>query len=435
MGIKNKLVSKARQLLPEKSMKVLEETYRKNRVKLVSLSYGFPAKHLRIIAITGTNGKTTTACFINEILKKAGYKTALFSTAIIEIDNQKHINDLNATVGTVGQMQKFFKLAKQAKVDFVILEATSHALSQHKLDGVPIELAIMTNLTQDHLDYHKTMENYAAAKGKLFAIKPRYIVLNRDDSWFDFFNQYPAGEQKITYGTDEKSDARIEDVKLYRNGSEAKMVIDHQIKLNVTSSMPGKYNVYNMAAAVAATYLLGLKMSDIVNGVANLKGVPGRFERVVDGLNYDIIVDYAHTPDAFEKVLAAARSFTKNRLMIVFGATGDRDKTKRPIMGKIASDLTDRIFLTDEESYNEDPNEIREMIYSGIKRAKGEAKTAIIPDRRKAIKKAISIAVPGDTIIVTGMGHEKYRIINGKRIPWNDGDVIKNLLREKNIIK
>ncbi len=416
--------------MPSGAVRKLEEGYRKSRVRLVSAQYGNPAKSLRVIAATGTNGKTTTLSYVNEILKEAGYKTAMFTTATIEIDGDRKINDLNATVALTAQMQKFFKQAKKAKVDYTLLEVTSHALDQHKLDGVPIHLAIMTNLTQDHLDYHKTMDNYAAAKAKLFKLHPDFIVLNRDDEWFDYYDQFPAAAQKITYGKHDEAEAKIEYTKLYRKGSEATVVIDHQTKLELATALPGEFNIYNMTAAAAATYLLGVSVTDIVEGAANLEAVPGRFERVVEGMDYDVIVDYAHTPDGLEKFLTAAKAITKNRVILVFGATGDRDKIKRPIMGEIAARLADRIFVTDEESYTEDPAAIRAEVMQGIETAKGTAKTTEIADRRDAIKKALDVAKKGDTVLITGMGHEKYRIENGKKIPWNDADVVREILEK-----
>ena len=431
MSIKQKLVKSIRGTLPKGAVRDIEEIYRRTRVKAVSARYGNPARDLRVIAVTGTNGKTTTINYINEILKEAGLTTAMFSTAVIEVAGERQLNDLNATVGSTARMQRFFRDAKKAKVDYVVLEITSHALHQHKLATVPIEVAIMTNLTQDHLDYHKTMDEYAKAKSKLFANEPRFIVLNRDDEWFDYFDKFPAGSQKITYGTHEEAEARIDKVKLYRKGSEARVVIDHQTKLDLATALPGKFNVYNMTAAAATAYVLGVKRSDIVEGVANLEGVPGRFERVVEGKDYDVIVDYAHTPDALEKLLEAAKSTTKNRVILVFGACGDRDKTKRPIMGEIAARLADRIILTDEESYNEDPETIRRMIYEGIEQGSGTGKTTEIADRREAIKKALDIATKGDTILVTGMGHEVFRIVNGEKLPWNDGDIVRELLGEQ----
>lgn len=429
--MKRELVRGVRKVLPAQAVHVVEEAYRKGRVQLLSARYGYPAKGLRVIAVTGTNGKTTTVNFINEILKEAGMKTAMFSTAVIEIAGNKRLNDMNVTVALTQQMQEFFRDAKRANVDFVVLEVTSHALDQHKLAGVPIEVAVMTNLTQDHLDYHKTMEQYAHAKGRLFASNPKYIVLNRDDEWFDFFNKYQPELQKITYGQHDEAEARIDYVKLYRKGSEATVVIDHQTKLDLATALPGKFNVYNMTAAATTAYLLGVRLKDIVEGVANLEGVPGRFEHVSEGQDFDVIVDYAHTPDALEKLLDAAKSITKNRVILVFGATGDRDKDKRPIMGEIAARLADRIILTDEESYNENPQQIRNHVRNGIEAAGGDGKLTEVADRKEAIEKALSIAKKGDTILVTGMGHEQFRIVNGERLPWNDAKIIREILATK----
>lgn len=287
----------------------------------------------------------------------------------------------------------------------MVLEVSSHALQQHKLDTVKFTAAVMTNLTQDHLDYHHSMEEYAAVKGKLFAHEPDYIVLNRDDEWFDFYNKFTAKSHKITYGTHGDAEAKIEHVKLYKRGSEATVVIDGQTKLELATAMPGKYNVYNMTAAVSLAYLLGIDLKHIIEGVANLESIPGRYERAVEGLGFDAIVDYAHTPDGLEKVLEAARSITKNRLILVLGIDGDRDQSKRPIMGEIAAKMTDRIILTDLESHYEDPASIRAMLFEGIERAGGAAKTTEIGDRREAIKKALSIAKKGDTVLLLSLIH------------------------------
>ena len=430
MSTKQKLVTIVRKVAPKKTVRQLEESYRKGRIRLVSARYGNPAKSLRVIAVTGTNGKTTTVNYINEILKEAGLRTAMFSTAVIEIDGDRKRNELNMTVADTAVMQRFLRSAKRAKVDYVVLEITSIALQQHKLDGVPILAAVMTNLTQDHLDAHGTMQAYAEAKGKLFALSPEYIVLNRDDEWFDFFDQFPANSHKITYGKHDDAEAKIVYTKLYRKGSEATVVIDHQTKLDLATALPGEYNIYNMTAAATVSYLLGVKLDNIIEGVANLEEVPGRFERVEIGKEYDVIVDYAHTPDGLEKFLTAAKAITKHRVILVFGATGDRDKIKRPIMGEVATKFADRIILTDEESYNEDPDIIRKMVMEGIESAGGNAKTTEIADRREAIKKALSVAKKGDIVVITGMGHEQFRIVNGERIPWNDAEVVKELSQE-----
>ena len=426
--MKQQIVTSIRKILPRPLVKMVEYSYRKLRAKIIAFRYGNPARALKVIAVTGTNGKTTTVQYMNEILKEAGHKTAMFSTSTIEIAGQREANESHMTVGSVAQMQQFFAKAKKAKVNYVVMEFASHAIDQHKLDGVPILMAIMTNLTQDHLDYHGTMKNYAAVKAKLFALQPKYIVLNRDDSWFDYYNNYSASDQKITYGQHEDAETRIEYIKMYRKGSEANILIDHQTKLELATALPGEFNVYNMTAAVAGAYLLGVSIDDITEGVANLEAVPGRYEYVANNRGHDIVVDYAHTPDGLEKLLQSARKLTKNRVILVFGATGDRDKDKRPTMGEIAAEYADRIMLTDEENYTEDAAGIRADVYKGIEAARGEPKTLELADRRAAIEKALSIATKGDTVLITGLGHQTSRIVDGTSIQWSEVAVIKDIL-------
>lgn len=432
MSIKNNLTKTARKVLPKSALVGLEKSYRKSRAKIISARFGNPARDLRVIAVTGTNGKTTTVNFLNEILKEASYRTAMFSTANIEIAGKQTVNDTNSTTATVARLQKFFRDAKKADVEFALIEATSHALDQYKFEGVPIEMAIMTNLTQDHLDYHKTMENYASAKAKLFEMNPNFVVLNADDEWFDYFNNFATESQKITYGERESADVKIEKFKLYKKGSEANLRIDNNVKLEIATNLPGEFNIYNMTAAAAGAYLLGISLKDIQEGIANLEGVSGRFEYATPGLPFDTIVDYAHTPDALEKLLKSAKEISKNRTILVFGACGDRDREKRPIMGKIAQDLADRIIITDEENYTEDATQIREEIISGIskKNDKLPANIQEIPDRKEAIRKALQIAGKGDIVLITGLGHEVYRVIDGEKTPWNDTQIVREIAQE-----
>lgn len=432
MSIKNNLTKTARKVLPKSALVGLEKSYRKSRAKIISARFGNPARDLRVIAVTGTNGKTTTVNFLNEILKEAGYRTAMFSTANIEIAGEQTVNDTNSTTATVARLQKFFRDAKKADVEFALIEATSHALDQYKFEGIPIEMAIMTNLTQDHLDYHKTMENYAAAKAKLFEMNPNLVVLNADDEWFDYFNNFAAESQKITYGEGESADVKIENFKLYKKGSEANLRIDNNVELEIATNLPGEFNIYNMTAAAAGAYLLGISLKDIQEGIANLEGVSGRFEYATPGLPFDTIVDYAHTPDALEKLLKSAKEISKNRTILVFGACGDRDREKRPIMGKIAQNLADRIIITDEENYTEDATQIREEIISGIskKNDKLPANIQEIPDRKEAIRKALQIAGKGDIVLITGLGHEVYRVIDGEKTPWNDTQIVREIAQE-----
>ena len=401
MSIKNKLAKIARNTLPKGALKVVEKDYRKMRAKVVATRYGNPARKLRVIAATGTNGKTTTINFLNEILKEAGYKTAMFSTANIEIANNKLVNDTNSTTATVSRLQKFFTDASKANVEFALVEATSHALDQYKFAGVEFEMAS----------------------------QPKFIILNSDDEWFEYFNKFKASEQKITYGLDENAEVRITAATLYKKGSEAKIIIDNNVNLEVATNLPGKFNIYNMTAAISAAYLLGISLEDIQNGIANLESISGRFERAVEGLPFEVIIDYAHTPDGLEKLLEASKNITKGRTILVFGACGDRDRAKRPIMGEIAKKLADRVILTDEENYTESAEQIREEIKSGMGK-KLPASVEEIPDRRKAIEKALRIAGKGDTILITGLGHEVFRIIDGKKVPWNDSEIAREIATE-----
>lgn len=423
------IVKRAAARLPKGWRSRLVNGFHFTEAVAANVRYNFPARGMTVIAITGTNGKTTTASFAASILKTAGYKVGVCTTAYFEIDGERIPNQLNATVSHPKVLQQLIKRMQRAGVTHLVLEVTSHALDQYRTWGIPTTVAVMTNLTQDHLDYHGTMERYAGSKAKLFSGSPRFIVLNHDDAWFSYFNQFGAGELKMTYGANEQAECRIVHASLKKSGSEASLNIDHQTELTLAVGLPGKFNVYNAAAAAAACYLLQLPLEAITGGIAAVEGVPGRLERVDTETPYDVIVDYAHTPDALQQVLGTMKHITKGRVILVFGACGDRDQGKRPIMGRIAAELADRIFVTDEESYGEDPVAIRRMIMDGIREGGAEAKTDEIADRREAIAKAVSTARKGDVVLLTGLGHEQFRIENGKKIPWNDAVVVKELTR------
>lgn len=425
------LKSKVKQIIPKRHLKKIANYYHFGEAVAANLRYGFPARSMKVIMITGTNGKTTTAAYLASILKETGYKVGVSSTAFYQIGDTVIPNEENMTTDNVFKVQALIQKIKKAKCDYLIMETTSHALEQHRVLGIPCEVAVMTNLTQDHLDYHGTIENYAAAKAKLFAREPRYIVLNRDDKWFDYFNEFNAGEQKMNYGTHEEAESRITKAKLKKTGTDFVIEFDHTTDVAASTKLAGKFNVYNATAAATAAYLMNIPVSKIAKGISLLEGVSGRLEYVKEGQSFEVVVDYAHSPDALQNVLESLKSLTKNRLILVFGACGDRDRGKRPMMGEIASKLADRIVLTDEENYTEDAAQIRKEIFKGIKKANGEAKTNEIPDRRDAIQKAIDIARSGDIIAITGMGHEKFRIIDGKKIPWNDAEEASKIVQNK----
>lgn len=377
--------------------------------------------------ITGTNGKTTTAHLLFSILRTAGYGVGLSSTAEFRINEQVEANTTNMTVVDPVQLRRQLAQFKAHAVDFVILEATSQALDQHRLWGIPCEVAIMTNLTQDHLDYHKTMENYAAAKAKLWDLEPRISVLNSDDSWFDYFRKVATGKV-LTYG-EKKADIRFVDYKPQPTTARFTLKLPDE-SVVVRTHLVGEYNAYNATAAATAAFALGISDEHIEEGIEALEGVSGRLQEVPVGKPYRVIVDYAHTPDGLEQLLKASHTMSKGKTWLVFGACGDRDKTKRPIMGEIAGKLADRIVVTDEESYSEDPAQIRKAIIQGVAKVKKATETMVeIGDRKEAIAYALKHAQKGDLILITGLGHEQFRVEQGKRIPWNDTEVVQKLLK------
>ncbi len=414
-----------RKVLPSKVLRGVETEYRLARASYANARFNWPARGMRVIMITGTNGKTTTAHFLFSILRAAGYSVGLLSTAEFRIDGRVEANETNMTAIEPVEFRRKLSEMKAHNVDFVILEATSIALDQHRLHGVPCEVAIMTNLTQDHLDYHKTMENYAAAKAKLWELEPSISVLNADDEWFDYYKKVATGKLE-TYGKKD-GDVKFADYKTDKTKARFALKLPSG-KIVVSSQLSGEYNAYNATAAATAAHALGVSSEDIEEGIEKLETIPGRLQFVDTKKPYKVIVDYAHTPDGLEQLLKSARQMTDGQIWLVFGSCGDRDKSKRPIMGEIAGKLADKIVLTDEESYSEDPQAIIDEIKPGILKVKDAGKKlTIVLDRKKAIKYALDNANKDDLILITGLGHEQFRIQNGKKTSWNDADVVVGL--------
>jgi UDP-N-acetylmuramoyl-L-alanyl-D-glutamate--2,6-diaminopimelate ligase len=415
-------------LLPRKVRQPILNVYHLLVAVAANLRYGFPAKNVKVVMITGTNGKTSVATLVAGMLENAGRTVGINTTAYYRIAGETIPKKSSRTVEDMFVLHAMFAKMKKAGCEFIVLEATSQALDQNRLWGVPCDVAVMTNLTQDHLDYHGTMERYAAAKAKLFRRGPRFILLNRDDEWFTFFNERAAAKtRKISYGEHKDADAQIANINTRRDGSDFTLRLDGQ-KLRLRTKLPGKFNVYNATAAALVGHVEGLTNEEIAQGLTSVGAVPGRLERVDAGQPFEVVVDYAHSPDALKNVLSALRQLTKGKLLLVFGATGDRDRTKRPIMGEIAAEYADRIFVTDEETYTEDGAAIRAAIIEGVKSADAEGKTTEIADRREAIAAAFTEAKTGDTVVLTGLGHETTRNMGGKAIQWNDTDVARDIL-------
>jgi len=421
--------SAVRKVVPKSTVKHLEESFRKNRSTAMNLAYGRPANKLRVISVTGTNGKTTTCNYINDILKASGKKTALYTTAVIEINGKRTSNTTHTTVPRARQLMSFFRSAKKQKVDFVILEVTSHALHQHKVLNIPIEVAIMTNISRDHLDYHGTMEAYTQAKARLFNsyMRPKVSILNHDDGYYDYYAFQAKGEV-LTYGQHQSSSYKISKIQTNSEGGNFVLACKEG-KVAVKIPQTGVFNIYNATAAIAACVSVGINFKKVVESAKNLVDVPGRLEKVSSGTPYQIVIDYAHAPDALKNVLLTMKN-KEGKLWLVFGATGDRDKDKRPEMGAVAAEFANFIVLTDEETYTEDGENIRAMVREGIEKKGGKEKMVEIPDRREAIKYAMSKAKKGDTVLITGLGHQNSRIMGKTTLPWVESEVVLDILKE-----
>ncbi len=419
----------ARKVIPKRAVKVMETGYRKARGQFWQARHGYPGKYLNIIAITGTNGKTTTSSYVNSVLKAAGLTTAVYTTAYYEINGHITPNRTHMTVTSQRSVQAFLLKALKAKTDWVIIEVTSHALHQGRVAGIRPLIGIVTNVTQDHLDYHGDMMNYAEAKKLLFTrYGAKTAILNRDDEWYSLFAEDNPVARQISYGQNKLADIRLTKIKSVANGSDFEIIINDK-KYSFNTSLLGEFNVYNAMCAISVGYRLDLDMNDIQKGVSDLESVPGRMEEINEGQEFTVLVDFAYTPDALQNALKALKPMTKGKLSIVFGATGDRDATKRPAMGEVVGKLADRIYLTDDETYTEDPKSIREAVYEGIKKAKATKKTQVVDDRLEAIKLAFSEASRGDIVLLTGIGHENYRNMGGKKIVWDERQIARRLLK------
>ena len=390
---------------------------------------GFPAREMKVIGVTGTNGKTTTATMIYTMLADAGYKVGLMTTVSYGVNGDVRPNTHMTTV-PIPLLMKRLKWMQAHDIEWLVLETSSHALAQYRVWGIPYSVAVWTNLTHEHLDYHKTFERYRAAKVRLFQWTARNRkglqtgIVNADDpSWTYFAGAVPNA---VSYGLT-AGDVRATNIKSTNHGS-AFTVTYEDMKLQVHIDVPGEFNVANALAAVAAGATVGLDDQQIVHGLVAFHGVAGRMEVIDAGQKFAVLVDYAVTPDALEKALQTLRQTTKGKIHLVFGATGDRDKSKRPVMGEIAAHNADSIYLTDDETYTEDPDTIRKAVYQGIQLAKGAKKTEVVADRRKAIAAALHAAKPGDAVLITGMGHESVRNMGGKDIPWDERQIVRELL-------
>lgn len=382
---------------------------------IASVIYGFPAKKLKVIGVTGTDGKTTTVQMIYEILTASGAKAAAISSIQAVIGDKTFDTGFHVTTPSAFALQKLLKDTVDAGCQFAILEVTSHGLDQNRVALIPFEVGVLTNISSEHLDYHKTFENYLEAKSKLFK-RSKLSILNADDESFSFFKKTAKGKI-VTYGVKNKADFTLNNFAL-------------RLKIS------GEYNYYNALAAAALSKNLGINDNLIRKVLENFTNLTGRMEEVKNNLGIKIYIDFAHTPNALEqalKTLRSALSSQNSALISVFGAAGERDKLKRPLMGTVSARLANITIITSEDPRSEDPAIIAEQIFEGFKKRGGKlGKNVFIEtDRGKAIKLAVKMAKEGDIVAIFGKGAEKSMAYNGKEFPWSDKEEVIKVLEKK----
>ncbi len=417
--------------LPQGVSLLVAENTRLTLAALANMWYQFPDRKMRIIGVTGTNGKTTTTHLIKWVLEQQGYATGLVGT-IHNVAGKLDTGSTNTTPESLELFALFDEMVKSG-CKYGVMEVSSHALKQGRVSACRFAAGVFTNLTQDHLDYHLTFEDYLYSKTKLFAMLkqqtdfPAYGVVNLDDhAASNFVNA--ANVPIWTYGIEEDADVQAKDFHLTASGTE--LTVSYGGKEYVAKiPLIGKFNIYNALAAVTTLLAEGIAMEDVLSALATAPQVPGRFELVDCGQDFAVVVDYAHTPDGLENVLSTAREITHGRVISVFGCGGDRDKTKRPIMGEIGGRYSDFAIITSDNPRTENPYAILEQVVAGI--TKVSDRYLVEESRGAAIAKAIAMAESGDLIMIAGKGHENYQLVNGVTLHFDDREEARKYLEER----
>ncbi|MEK6715258.1 MAG: UDP-N-acetylmuramoyl-L-alanyl-D-glutamate--2,6-diaminopimelate ligase [Candidatus Omnitrophota bacterium] len=393
--------------------------------KLAAKFYGYPSRIVKCIGVTGTNGKTTITYILENILKQAGFNCGVIGTVNYHF-NDKIIPASNTTPNPI-ILESLLSEMRVSGVNYCALEVSSHSLEQQRVAGIDFRYAIFTNLASDHLDYHGNRLYYFAAKAKLFKMlnKQAHAIINIDDEHGIKLLKNTSA-RVITYGIDNNSDVRAQDLKLASCGTEFK-VTTAKGEFNIKTKLIGKHNVYNILSAIAVTSVENISLENIVKGIESLEKVSGRLEKVEGDYPFSIFVDYAHTEDALKNVLISLSKIKHNKIIVVFGCGGDRDRSKRPKMGYTASTLSDFVIVTSDNPRSEDPDKIIDEIISSIKKEN----FTVIPDRHSAIEKALFMADMGDIVLIAGKGHEQYQIFKDKIIHFDDYKTAKDILEKR----
>lgn len=432
-----------------------------------TIRYKFPARGMLVIGVTGTKGKTTTCHFITSILEEAGYTVGMATTTTFKVAERTWVNETNKSSIPARDLQELLATMREAHCNALVLEVTSHALDQNRLWGIPFKFAAFTNLTHDHLDYHKTMEEYRDTKLKLFKLpRLKVTVVNGDAEDATTFLEESTAPKRLSVST--QTDQTLPNAtdhlfasRVSANSSSASFTMEYaDEREKVQLQLPGRFNIENALVAAGIAVNLNLKLTTVAAGLEKLERVPGRVERIETRKGFTVIIDYAHTPDSLEKLYATLRPDVRGRMIAVFGCTGDRDKTKRSIMGSIAARFCDQVILTEDEPYTEDSKAIIEEIAKGVPRGRTLFKASReqlikqpkppilkkpedesgeniwwfkIPDRAEAIKTAILRGKLDDVILITGMGAQTRRMVGNELQPWSDRETILKVLTEANL--
>lgn len=417
--------------LPTEIVQVIVPDTRRAVALVADRFYDSPTRDVKVIAVTGTNGKTTTTHLIDRILRDQHKQTGLIGTIHMRIGD--HVEEVKNTTPDVLEIQDAFSRMRDTNSEYAIIEASSHALEMGRLRGCNIHTAVFTNLTQDHLDYHKTMEAYRFAKSLLFAqlgnqYDPQQMktaVLNADDAASAFFATVTPA-RVVTYGIDQPADVVAEEISITAKGTSFVMrSFAGTIEMNL--QLIGKFNVYNALAAATVALVEGIGLHEIKKSLEAVPGVNGRFEAVVAGQEFAVLVDYSHTPDSLENALLTVKEFARGKITCVVGCGGDRDRTKRPIMAQIATKYADTTVLTSDNPRSEEPAAIIADMVAGLTDVAQERYVEIV-DRKEAIRYAITHAKADDVILIAGKGHETYQVIKGQVLPFDDRDVAREVI-------
>ena len=403
---------------------ILRDT-REALVVMARRFYGHPSRKLRLIGVTGTSGKTTPTYLLKAILDSAGARAGLLGTIVYQI-GQRAVPSQNTTPGPL-ELQRYFAQMVGEGLQWCAMEVSSHALAQGRVAGLEFEAAIFSNLGSDHLDYHKTQDAYAAAKRRLFDSlrADGHAVINVDDEYGRILAETIPHRSIVTYGMERPAKVSVKHIACSWQGTS--LVLDTPWgALPLTTPLLGRHNLWNIAAASAALLASGISPASIREGLASLAGVPGRLERVPNDADLNIVIDYAHTADALRLALLSLRELTRGRLIVVFGCGGNRDQTKRPVMGKMASLLADAVVLTSDNPRGEEPLDIIHQIKAGFPPRCSQFE--VVPDREQAIAVALSMARRDDTVLIAGKGHEVYQMFDHIAVPFSDRDVVERWL-------